>query len=443
MTTIVKSALTMAALLIGAAPAAGQQLIFDGDNFRSSDDPLRDDRLIGAGDRVQPGFEAVPIPLGPFAVMPQADVTLEYDSNILALENNVEDDLSVSVRPSIVMVAQGASFDLEIQGFAEGVRYLDRSLENYEQYGGTVEGRLEIQRGLTAEVDLGAGRYVESRTDSYAPANSLKRIEYTRLFAHGALEKTSGRLVGWLRYDVDRLDYDNGISRTAPIVPLFEENRSRTLYRPAIQAEYSFTPDTAIFGGVSYNWKIYDQNPPLPFVVPLPAGVVGSRDSEGFVVSGGIRFKPTPLMELSVAVGYLEQYYFQPLQDVSGFSAEAKFRWLPTRLTTVEARFARELEEGGSLFPGNTFVNRAEGKIVHELLRNLLLTATAGYEDIDFENFDREDSRFEASARAEYKANRNLHFSLEYRYLTQDSNGAARLRDFDQSQLLFSVTLRP
>ena len=66
---------------------------------------------------------------------------------------------------------------------------------------------------------------------------------------------------------------------------------------------------------------------------------------------------------------------------------------------------------------------RAE--VDHELRRNLILSAHAGFTDYDYQEIDRTDEMSNIGVAAKYKMNKRLHVSMLFaRHLAWDSSGA-------------------
>ena len=423
----------VAAALAFAATGQGAsaQVIFDGGKYRNSSDPLFDDRAVGVQDRAQPDYDTTPVPIGPFAASPSVETTLAYDSNLLALDTGVVDDALVKVAPELALKADGRVADLAVTVFGNIARHFDYSTENYEEYGVIVDSDFEVANDVSLTASAQAGHFIEDRTAAYTPSNSLSPIGYDRFGATVGIQQASGRIVGRVSMTVDKLEYDNGIDRTSGLT-LNEQTRNRTLYSPKVELEYTLTPDTAFFVTGSYNKREFEFT---------PTGLV-TRDSDGFQIGGGVRFKPSPLIELAVGAAYIKQNYTLPLRDVSGLAAEARLRWFPTQLTTVTAGFLRDIDEGGTIAPGSTFLNRAEFVIDHELLRNLILSGEVGWERIEYNFADRNDTRTSIGASAKYRLTRNLGLNLSYRYLDQSSSGTVPGREFDQSLGMISLVLK-
>ncbi len=76
----------------------------------------------------------------------------------------------------------------------------------------------------------------------------------------------------------------------------------------------------------------------------------------------------------------------------------------------------------------------------HELLRNVLLNATADYTRDNFEGTSRTDNVFGLGAGVSYLLNRNLSLDANYRFTKRDSDD--NNQEFDRNVVLVGITAR-
>ncbi len=75
----------------------------------------------------------------------------------------------------------------------------------------------------------------------------------------------------------------------------------------------------------------------------------------------------------------------------------------------------------------------------HELLRNVLITGRAGYQNDDYERIDRDDNRFDAGIGARYSLNRNFYFGGSYTFSHRTSSGSGSGPDFTRNLVLLRI----
>src|SRR5690606_7049905 len=91
-------------------------------------------------------------------------------------------------------------------------------------------------------------------------------------------------------------------------------------------------------------------------------------------------------------------------------------------LTNLRFTALSELDE--TTETGASSIERREVTLAvdHELLRNFILTAQAGYAQDDFSGAAREDETLTFGFGGTYLFNRHLRGGFDYRYVTRDSN---------------------
>jgi len=214
--------------------------------------------------------------------------------------------------------------------------------------------------------------------------------------------------------------------------PLFNQNtRDRNEIYYGGKAEYAVSPDTAIYATATGNKKDYDLSS------------LTDRSSDGYVVGLGANFDVSELMRGDIQVGYMKQSYdLATYKDISGFSAAGRLEWFPTQLTTLGLNGSRSIEESTAAGSQGYIANNLGASIDHELMRNVLLSATYSHGKDNYKGVDRDDKRDNFSATATYLLNRRVGLFLTYNYLKQDSSGAAKGASFKDNKLIASVALQ-
>jgi len=243
------------------------------------------------------------------------------------------------------------------------------------------------------------------------------------------------RLTGKL--DAKKFDYDDQGGA-------FNQNtRDRDEFYYGGKAEYALSPDTAIFASLVGNTKEYDvdtrgraASPGVPAIVANRA-----RDSEGYVASVGANFDLSQSIRGEVEAGYMEQTY-DNYADLDGFNAKGRVEWFPTELTTLNVAASRSIEDSVAANSAGYISNSASVGVDHELMRNVLLSASASYGKDKYAFIDRDDKRTSFNATGTYLLNRNVGLFLTYSYLKQDSAGAAKASSFSDNKIAASVALQ-
>lgn len=432
----------IAAVLAGSASVAYAQdpgAIQETSNFKR-------DHNVSVRERPRPDFEAVGVRTGGFTLYPRITVEAEYNDNIFAQATNKESDTLWRVKPEIAARSNWSRHALGF--FASGTinRYADNSSENTEDYTVGVNGRLDV---IGASNIVGSAQYqslTEPRTSPDSPAAATKPVEY-KLWSGsivGTKEFNRLRLIG--RVEDRDYNYEDS-TRQSDGSPLDQDFRDRNEVTYGGRAEYALSPDTAFFVSVLGNDKSYDNLSPAPTppvtTPPTPAGPLVNRDSKGYNVALGANFDLTQVARGEIQFGYMNQSYDDSrFKDTDSLSALGRVEWFPTQLTTVTFAGSRSIEETPAIGSSGYISNNISAGVDHELLRNVLLGASASYGKDDYQGVDRTDKRTGAKASAAYLLNHRVGLFLTYTYLKQESSGVASGSSFKDNKLAASVALQ-
>ena len=387
------------------------------------------DKNVSVRQRPRPDYEATGQKAGGFTVYPRVTVDLEHNDNIYAVATGKIDDNVWRVKPEVAIRSDWSRNALGFFAGGNVIRYNDQSKENAEEYTLSANGRLDIERGSNVSGSAQYQRLIEPRTAITAgtPAGSTpKPVQYDLITSGVSLVKEFNRLRVTGRVDDKDFNYkDQGVAA-------FNQNtRDRNELSYGAKAEYAVSPDTAVYATATGNKKDYD------------LASATDRSSDGYVLGVGANFDVSELVRGDVQVGYMKQSYDKAIyKDISGFSTKGSLEWFPTQLTTLGINGSRSIEE--SVAPGSAgFIsNNLGASIDHELLRNVLLSASYTHGKDDYRGVDRSDKRDNFSTTATYLLNRRVGLFLTYNYLKQNSSGAAKASSFKDNKLTASVALQ-
>ncbi|MEG8025666.1 outer membrane beta-barrel protein [Sphingomonas aurantiaca] len=164
--------------------------------------------------------------------------------------------------------------------------------------------------------------------------------------------------------------------------------------------------------------------------------------SNGFELLAGVSFEPAALIRGSIGIGYIQQRFRLPFyNDLGGLGFNATVQFFPTQLTTVTIRGNRSVLDSGIPGSGGYLSTQGSIQIDHEWLRQLILSASLGYQDSRFNNLDRTDGRISAKASATYRISRYAGLKFGFERLDQSSNGTDRYRAFKDNRATIGLTL--
>lgn len=431
MTSDRKLLLASAAILLVAGHAEAAAAAGSAVATATAQNNFSRDRNISVSQRPHPEYQALGAHVGSFTLFPKLTTTVESNDNIYAQDATTTSDTVWHVQPEVDLVSNWNRHSLAFYARGSLNRYSSHDTENTDDYGVGAIGRLDVTRD--AHVDGGASYSynTEPRTSPNSPTGSLEPTRYGLTSANIGATKDLNRLRLSTRVDYAKFNYEDTRSLVGTID---QDYRDRTQTSLMGRADYAVSPDTALFLEVVGNKRDYRLDKPV---------VALTRDSSGVQVLAGANFELGAVTRGEIGVGYLKQDYSDPsLKDVSGFGARAQVEWFPTQLTTVTLTGARTVEESANLTSAAYLSNNVGVKVDHELLRNVLLTASVAGGKDEYQGIDRNDKRLNAGLSGTYLLNRNVGVTVGYTYAKQTTSGLQKGAAFEVNKVGATLTLQ-
>jgi hypothetical protein len=356
--------------------------------------------------------DAFGIRAGSFLLYPSLTAKLVFDSNVFAQPSGEIDGWAAVTTPRLEAESNWSRHALMFELQARDVRYFDQTSQNYTDVYGRIIGRLDVRRDLTVQGKLELGREHTPLGSGDAPALAAEPVPDTAFDAELAINKTFNRVKVTLKGGYELNNYDD-----VPAIgggTLDQDFRDGDAYEVGGRVAVAISPDTNIFGEVTYTRTEYDT---------MSATL---SDSDTFRALAGFEFAPSALVRGQIGAGYTWRGFDAPsIADEEGFAYLADIIWNPTPLITVtiggEGRFEDTTVAGAS-----SRLSSAGHVIVdYELLRNLIISPQIRIDHVDYTGIARDDLLVAPGIRVDYMANRYLHFGGEYFFQSRDSSIAA------------------
>jgi hypothetical protein len=403
-----------------------------------SDSNFARDRNVSVRQRPHPDFDARGLPLGAFNAFPKLSLTAEFNDNIYAQDTNETDDLIWRLQPEVTVISDWNRHGLTAYARASVNRFQDNQDEDTEEYTLGASGRIDVLRFTNITGGVEYSQLTEPRTTTATLTGDfdgpLEPVQFDQMNAFVAAAHEFNRLKLSGRLDYRTFDYEDSVRRTG-LAPLDQDYRDRDVLVLTGRADYAVSPATAVFVEVSGNQREYDS------VAATPGFV--QRDSEGVQLLAGANFELGALARGEIALGYMEQEYdAASIGSIDGFGARAQVEWFPTELTTVTFAGARTVEDAAVPNSPGYLASSLSAAIDHELLRNVIVSAQAGFGSDDYEGIEREDERVTAGLSATYLLNRNVGLTGAYSYLDLKSEGATAGPEYTVNKVSATLTLQ-
>ncbi|MCA3270099.1 MAG: outer membrane beta-barrel protein, partial [Thalassospira sp.] len=167
-----------------------------------------------------------------------------------------------------------------------------------------------------------------------------------------------------------------------------------------------------------------------------------ARGGEGYEAVLGADFRLTGTLSGDVYAGQASKSFDDiRFRDVDSFVYGSSLLWFPTQLTSIKFQVDRSIEDavlsGASSYIQSDHFIRVE----HELQRNFLVSANAGYSEFDFQGgVDREDKIYNAGVGGKYLVSRNVYIGGDYQLRQRNSD--ATFSDYQQQVVMATIGLR-
>jgi len=375
----------------------------------------------GVLDRARPDYDQLGIRLGSFLVFPTGQLAESYDTNVFATTTNTKSDFYTTLNPSIALRSDWNVHALDLEASSQTKRYAGLVSENVTNFAVSGGGRLDIQRDIYASA---SAEYQLLHEDRSSPdsVNGKNPVEYHITSARLAYVHEPGRLGARIDTTVDSYSFNN--ATTSAGATINQHSRDRIVYALGPRVSYEIIPGYHAFAKASGNERDYVQKFDNQGV---------QRSSRGYEVDGGTAIDITELINGEIFAGYLSQTYDDSrLKPASGFDFGGNVLWNVTPLTSLRATLSRTIEEttqfasvgGVTTSASGYFQTTIKLTAEHELLRNLLLSASLGYSNSDYQGINRNDDEYDAAVVGRYLINRNLSATADFSVHRRSSNVA-------------------
>jgi hypothetical protein len=359
-------------------------------------------------DRPKPELDPLGVRAGGFLIFPKIELGTTYDDNVFATENDKKGDFIFQILPTITAQSDFSRHQLRFSAGADIGRYADQTSENYIDYFVTGGGRFDVTGDSSLSANLAYRQLHEDRGDPDSPSTASEPIEFARTNAELAYQQRFNRVTARVGIGAENENYDDVASISG--VTLDQDIRDRWAYSATGQVGYDLYPGYQPFLRFTYTRTEYDKGNPKP-------------NSDNYEAVVGTNFDLTNLLTGEIFIGYLARSYDE--DDYSNFSGLAygmKLDYAVTQLTSINGNISRGVEEGFSTTPNPRDRTTFQISVNHELLRNVVLSALAEYQNDDYQNSNQQEDFYLLQAGATYNINRNYYLRGTYSYSTRDSN---------------------
>jgi len=366
---------------------------------------------------------------GPVVTYLGVGVRGTYNDNIFAEADDTQADYVTRVRPRVHVRTRSDRHGVKATAEADAARHLRNSGEDIVDYGARVEGHLDVGATTRLGAELAAQREHEDRTSPDDP-DGAERTPIDRYAARVTASTQLGRLGLSAAGAVEKLDFTDVPAATGG-GEINNDDRDRRVARVAGRIGYGISATYEPFVQAAYNTVNYRQ----------PRDDDGfDRDSSGFEIGAGARYRPNGFTVAEGRVGYRKQTIGgRRLGPVEGLTAELALRSNITPRTTLDVSGHRLVQQSTVTNASAFFSTRARARIDHAFRPNLLVGADAALARHTFAGIAREDTIFGAGVDARYDPAAFLRLTMAYGFSRRTSTTDAGFR---RNKVTFGAEVR-
>ena len=402
------------------------------------------DQVVSVYERARPDFSAPGARSGSFIFNPTIDAVGRYNSNIFARRAGATatnpgeiDDFIWAIKPGFSLTSDWNQNFFQFTADADIARYTDNSREDYEDFFLNANGRIDIERDMFFSWGVGYSDQHEDRGSPDTNGLQSEQTTFDKFTANVGFTRDQSIASIAVNADYESLSFSNPDLIGGGT--LNNEDRDRERFHGSVRLGYELDQYYEAFIQLDANRIEYDNS---------QADGGPQRNSDGWEITGGAAFDLTGTSYGEFYVGYLKQNYdSNSLSNIDAFTYGASLLWNPSGLTSWRASVNRDVVEtvvadvdsaGGLAFASGILATSFRLEMEHELQRNFLVKAAAGYSKYDYENTVREDDNYDATFGAKYLLNRN--FSLNADYTWDYRSATTQGQDFKRHVFMVGLT---
>jgi hypothetical protein len=370
---------------------------------------------VGVADRARPDYLPIGGRLGSFFLYPTLSITAVATDNVLATDTGPEGDVYGILRGEALLRSNFSRHSLRLKAYADQSVHSKFSSEDVTQFGGQLDGLIEVTRRTQLIVRGIAERQAEERTSYNNISSARSPVRYGHYLASFAVSQDLAPLALTAGISYERFSFRDAVDFSGTL--LSQRYRNYGQLTGTASATYTVYPGLAVLVRGSADRRSYS----LPAASPLQPGNQ-DRDSSGGRIEAGLQVAFTSLLYGEARVGYLTRNYSDlTFRDTSGLSFGADLLWNVTPLTTLKFGADRSVQEASSTTTAGNRITQFDLSADHELLRNLIVSAAGSYARIAPLGPLPQSSSYGGRLEARYLMSRQVSFRAGYMYAKRTS----------------------
>lgn len=328
--------------------------------------------------RARPEFSQPPIRTGGFDLIPDIEFDLEAIDNVFASDTLDVNDVTLSLRPRLLIRDRRSDRELVVNTRASVRKYLDNTVSDRVEVNVNGRGRFGLGTRTRPFVGFQFRQNDASSVEFSDLSVAAQPIDLTAFGGNAGIEQDFGPVtaVGEARYT--RTDFRGGLVENATTNNGLDDF---DLLLGRLRLGYSVNPAQRIYVEGQINDRRYSTDASAVGIAP---DSIIDRSSSGFSVRAGFARQITDILLVDINAGFLRQEFDDPtLSDVDAVSFDGRILYSPTRLTRFRLSAARTIDDTVNPFFSGLLRTEFSGAVEHELRRDLVVTGEGRYTVID------------------------------------------------------------
>jgi hypothetical protein len=348
--------------------------------------------------RARPAYEPLGIHINTSTIRPMLGMSVGYDNNIFGGPSH-RGAWEIATQPSVLASTENSIGSAGLYLSANDVHYLGVPSQHRSDGSAFLGGTINLGRD---KLTLGAG-YLSQHEDRTAldALPSDQPVAFTVANFRASYDAAFGRFTATPAIELNQFQFAN---TTIFGHPVSEAGRDRTSVQGGVTLRYGW------MSGRDLLWvnRLVDTRYDHPSVGRT------SNDSDAWQTLFGVDYDDDTVWRYRLLGGVeYRQAAASTASQITGI-AEAEIIWSPTGMTTLHASAFRGVEDAAQTGLSNFTYTSARLRVDHELLRNVLLTASATVRQATFNQTGGQQLGFGFDTGASWLINRNLRLSLTY-----------------------------
>lgn len=380
-------------------------------------------------------YQPLGIRVGSFLVHPGLRTGTIYDSNIFDRSVNVQDDVIHFIEPSLKLRSRYSRHEFNLDFLVRHLEYSDSGVDSFTGFDSTAQKIINVRYDFDIIFDVHASYLPERRTSTNAdiPINAAEPVPLTKMAGIISLKKSFNAqktFYALLSAGYENQNYDDIFALNG--TRLDQDFRDNGVWTFQQSLHYTFVPWIKNFVTGTVNMKDFSDS-----------ALVTDRDATEWIIASGTELIFSPIWRAKFVSTYTREDFHHPAfgnaEWLPGYTGT--LFWTPNALFNFEFNLGYtetgiNFEEGGNASTNKTI----SAKMVYKPRRYLMLTTAINFENRDFSALSREEDEILYEVSLDYFMRRNLQFSLQYNYNSEEASD--NVNEFDRHIVQSSVKFK-